>query len=379
MTNSWTKKALALCAAMAAATLSLTACGGSSDTLKIGMAIPTSGENAMYGEYMIKGAQLAVDEINAAGGLLGKQLEIKTSDSACEAGQATSAANDLVTEEIVVSMGGYCSGATLPTIDIFSKANIPMIIPAANSNSLVETPRDNVFLVNGVGSDQAKMGYDWTQKNGYKSLLVIDDKTDYSVGVSTYYQQFAKEAGATIDSISLNPKEKDFSGQVAEILKHDSFYFTGYAEAAGLLIKQSLEAGYSGGILVADGSVDVLTGSTVGQPKASEVIYGTFSVTPDMIDDGGAFISTYKAKFGNEEPGPYVIQTYDSVKLWAQAVTEAGSVEMDAVDAVLHKIEYDGLTGPISFNADGSRKKSPFVIVKVSEDNTFKLFDDMAS
>jgi branched-chain amino acid transport system substrate-binding protein len=133
----------------AAVAMLLSACGGgllgsdndsgaSSDgPILLGMITPLSGSSAAIGPYMKNGAQLAIDEINAKGGVDGRKLELRVEDGACDAKTATAAANKLVTQKIAVSVGGYCSGATLPTLPIFDKAGVPMLIPAANSNELV--------------------------------------------------------------------------------------------------------------------------------------------------------------------------------------------------------------------------------------------------
>ncbi|MEP6799023.1 MAG: ABC transporter substrate-binding protein, partial [Lapillicoccus sp.] len=105
--------------------------GGATDSgpIKLGMVVPISGSSAPTGAYMKNGAQLAVDEINAAGGVLkGRKLELLVEDEACDAQQAVASANKVVSAGVVVSVGGYCSGATLPTLPIFQKANVPMII-----------------------------------------------------------------------------------------------------------------------------------------------------------------------------------------------------------------------------------------------------------
>src|SRR5690606_30329423 len=145
--NKARKGLLAPLAAAAVMALALTGCSGGlagGDTegdaegaIKIGMLAPFSGSEAAFGDYMKFGAQLAINQINADGGIDGRDLELITEDDACDATTAASAANKLVTAGVVASVGGYCSGATQPTLPIFGDANIPMVIPAANSNALV--------------------------------------------------------------------------------------------------------------------------------------------------------------------------------------------------------------------------------------------------
>src|SRR6478752_7910165 len=154
------------------------------DPIILGMLIPQSGSEAAIGPYMSNAAQLALDEINAKGGVLGRKLELKTADDACDAQSAAAGANKLVTEGVDISVGGYCSGATLPTLPIFGKANIPMIIPAANSQELVDQKLKHVFLINGTGSQQAGAAEKWIAKQGAKSVVLMHDNTSYSKDIA---------------------------------------------------------------------------------------------------------------------------------------------------------------------------------------------------
>ncbi|MBE3073819.1 MAG: ABC transporter substrate-binding protein, partial [Actinobacteria bacterium] len=157
-----------------------------SGPIKIGMVVPISGSSAPTGAYMKNVAQLAVDEINKAGGVLkGRKLELMVEDEACDAQQAVASANKVVSAGVVVSVGGYCSGATLPTLPIFQKANIPMIIPAANSQELVKQGLANVFMINGTGKQQSTTALAFMKKSGFATVALVDDNTSYSKDITT--------------------------------------------------------------------------------------------------------------------------------------------------------------------------------------------------
>ncbi|MDR1236632.1 MAG: branched-chain amino acid ABC transporter substrate-binding protein, partial [Propionibacteriaceae bacterium] len=392
MTKSLTKKVLALVITIFTA-LSLSACGGgvagggggggqtpTGDTLKLGLIAPFSGSENMFGEYMRNGALIAIDELNAAGGVLGKQLELLTEDDMCDPTSAANAANKLVTDGVVASVGGYCSGSTLPTEPIFYNAGIPMIISVANSDNLLKDTKGNVFLIDGTGTQQAATALKWVEKNDFKKLVVIDDKTDYSANLAARFVEFAKAAGLDVTTDSLVPKEKDFSAQDDKIKSSgaDFFYFTGYVQEAGLLVNQAVKGGYTGSILLGDGSVDSKVAELAGLENCKNV-YATYTKTPDMLNDGGAFAKLYQAKSGGKDPGPYTIHSYDAVKVWADAATRAGSTEMAKVDEALKTTNLEGLTGPISFVENGSRSgEGGFVIVSNKDDGVFKLFDALA-
>ncbi len=188
--------------------------GDSTGPIKIGMIVPTSGSSAPTGASMANGAQVAVDEINEAGGVLdGRMLELVVADGACDAQQAVASANKLVSSEVVVSVGGYCSGATLPTLPIFDKAGVPMIIPAANSQDLVNEGLKSVFLINGTGLQQSTAALDFIKKQGYGTVALVDDNTSYSVDITTETEKQITEDGSAevVLNTSVNAGESDYS------------------------------------------------------------------------------------------------------------------------------------------------------------------------
>lgn len=369
----------------AAAVLVLSGCSGGlaggssgddeSGTIKLGMLAPFSGSEAAFGDYMKYGAQLAIDEVNAAGGVNGRQLELVTEDDACDATASVAAAQKLVTAGVKGSVGGYCSGATLPTLPIFKDAQIPMVIPAANSNELVG---QGVFLVNGTGTQQALAAVQWIDKAGAKNVVLVDDNQAYPKDLADSIE--AQGTGLTVSREHVNPKEKDFSANVNSILAANPDYvvWTGYYQAGGLLINQLRNAGYQGPILVGDGSVDAQLTAIAGADSMKDV-FGTFTRTPDMLENGEQWIADYKKVSGGAEPGPYSIQSYEVVKVMAQAMSDAGGTDYDKVVNALKSIkDMPLLTGDLTFAADGSREGGGFVIVAPTGDGgAFELKDDL--
>lgn len=386
--NTRVRRMLAAGALAASAAMLLSSCsgglagGGDSDSgegpIKLGMLAPFSGSEAAFGDYMKFGAQLAIDEVNADGGVNGSDLELVTEDDACDATASVAAANKLVTAGIKASVGGYCSGATLPTLPIFAGEGIPMVIPAANSTALVE---QGVFLINGTGAQQAEAVVKYAKKVGSKSVVLIDDTTDYSVDLANQVEEQAGDL-TIAKRESVNPKDKDFSANVNSVVgaNPDFVVWTGYYQAGSLLIGQLRQAGYTGVILVGDGSVDAqLTSLAGGQDKVKDVV-GTFTRTPDMLENGEAWIEAYKKVSGGKEPGPYSMQTYEAVKVIAQAMNDAGSTDYQAVlDALKGLKDFPLLTGNLTFAADGSREGGGFVIVEpTGADGAFVLKDDLS-
>ncbi|RNE62130.1 branched-chain amino acid ABC transporter substrate-binding protein [Cryobacterium tepidiphilum] len=353
--------------------------GGESGPIKLGMVIPISGSSAPTGEYMKNGATMAVDEINKDGGVNGRQLELLVEDEACDAQQSVAAANKVVSNGAVVSVGGYCSGATLPEIPIFQKAGIPMIIPAANSQDLVNQNAKNVFLINGTGKQQSSAALKFMKKQGYKTVAIVDDNTSYSKDINTETKKQIEEDGSidVVLSTSVTAGESDYSAVVRDIMqaKPDLVYWTGYYQEGGLIINQLTKAGFQGDIMVADGSVDA---SLVKIAGGADGVYATMTQTPDTIKGAEDWIANYKDKFGSA-PGPYSTQSYDAVRLAAEAIKKAGSTDGDAIIKALEGIDgFQMFSGPLKFTPEHTLSSGGFVILQV-KDGKFVLADDLAS
>jgi branched-chain amino acid transport system substrate-binding protein len=373
-------------AALAATALVTSACGqgvlGGDDKkdkgpILLGMDIPLSGSSADIGPYMKNGAQLAIDELNAKGGVLGRKLQLRTEDDACDPKTAVAAANKLVAAGTTVSVGGYCSGATLPTLPVFDRAKIPMIIPAANSTELVAQKLKHVFLVNGTGDQQAASAMTWLTKSGAKKVALMHDNTSYSKDIAVRTAaELDKPGGPDKSSLdAVTPGESDYSANVANVLKgHPDFvYWTGYYQEGGLILRQLRQAGYTGKFMVGDGSVDTKLVKIAGD-KAADGTYATMTQTPDTIQGAQGWIANYKQKFG-AEPGPYSTQAYDAVRVAAEAIKKAGSTDGDKIVTALEGINgFPLFSGPLRFTPQHTLTSGGFVILVV-KNGKFALQD----
>ena len=377
-------------AAVAATVLATTACGGilggggenTADTgpIKIAAVIPLSGSSAPTGAFMKNGMQMAIDEINAKGGVLGRQLQFDPEDEACDPTQAAAAANKAVSNGAVVSVGGYCSGATLPTLPIFEKANIPMIIPAANSQDLVNQKLPNVFLINGTGVQQAAAAVKFMVKDGVKTVALVDDNTSYSKDIATQTKKDLEADGNVKVALatSVTAGESDYSSVVHDIMgaKPDMLYWTGYYQEGGLIINQLKAAGYAGKIMVADGSVDASLIKIAAGTNANGV-FATMTQTPDTIKGAETWIADYTKKFGSA-PGPYSTQSYDAVRVAAEAITKAGSTDGGKIIAALQATDgFQLFSGPLKFTPEHTLTNGGFQILVV-KDGKFALQDELS-
>lgn len=361
--------------------LGLSACGGdltsggsgddSSGPIKLGMLTPLTGSSSAIGPNMRNGAQLAVDEINDKGGVDGRKLELTVEDEACDPKTAAAGAAKLVSAEIDISVGGYCSSATLPTLSRFNKAGIPMIIPAANSADLVAQKLPNVFLLNGTGIQQAEAAATFIKEQGATAVALLDDNTSYSTDITKRTEQDLQPMGIKVATHqSVTAGESDYSGAVNAVLnaQADFVYWTGYYQEGGLIIKQLRAAGYAGKIMVADGSVDPQLIQIAGQQNAQGV-FATMTQTPQTIPGGESWIKSYQDKF-DSAPGPYSTQAYDAVRVAAEAVRIAGSTDGDAVIKALEKIDgFKIFSGSLKFTPEHTLSEGGFDILVVQGDD----------
>src|SRR3954463_5942300 len=163
----------------------LAGCGQKSETIKIGVAAPMTGSEAAFGEQFRRGAEKAVADINAAGGVLGKKLELVVGDDACDPKQAVSVANDLASKGVVFVAGHYCSSSSIPASNVYAESGIVQISPASTATELTDRKLTNVFRVCGRNDDQGLLAAAYAADHfKSKRIAVVDDKSTWGRGVA---------------------------------------------------------------------------------------------------------------------------------------------------------------------------------------------------
>lgn len=347
--------------------------GSSGGEISVGVILPVSGNNATDGQDMKNAMDMAVEKINADGGVLGKDIKLEIADDACDPQTATTAANKLVSMEVVAVVGGYCSGSTLPASGVFENANIPMIVPAANSSELPGQGYDNLFLINGLVPDQAQTGADYFDENGAKKIVIIHDNSAYARDMADFAKKSIEANGGEIIAFeAINPDEKDFGSLMTKLksLNPDGTYFTGYYAAAGLMVKQFKEKDVPGLFIVGDGSysVDLIE---IGGADAEGVLV-TATPTANFIPGAEDFVTEYDSKF-DLTPGPYSALSYNAVNLLVNAITRADSTDSNDIrQAIKDTSGFEAIGQTIEFNETNSLSISNFHVMKV-EDGDFVL------
>ncbi len=335
------------------------------ETLAIGVQVPTTGSEATYGKDMANAVEIAQEEINQKGGVLGKQLTMIVGDSACDPQQAVNAASKLVSQGVVGAVGGYCSGATLPTLQIYGDAHVPFVITASNSTKLIPANPGNAFMINSTGDKQADKAVEFLEKKNVDSLAIVNQGDAYSQDLADLTRKAWESAGHKVVAYeTVNKGEQDYSAVITSIksASPDVVFWTAYYADGGTFIRQLRQQGYQGTIIVGDGSTSVQLFDIAG--KAAEGVYALSSPVAEFLPGAKKFSDAYRAKYGSE-PGPYAPLTYDGMQLLAWAIDKAGSTEPEKVIAALKSADgVEWLAGPISFTDQNTLGRSNFIVLE---------------
>lgn len=341
-----------------------------SGTIKIGVPVPLSGSYANAGTDILDGAKLIAAKINAAGGVLGKQIELVPEDDACDAQTAVQAAQKLVDAGVAAIAGGYCSGAALPELSTFHRAGLPYVLDASTNPRLTEMGYDDVFRTIGRDDEQGPFAANFMKNFLHaKNAAVIDDNTTYAKGLAQSTVKFLKQDGVdVVYANAITPGQMDYSPTLTRVaaLKPDVIYYTGYFSEAGLMVKEARQLGLKITLMGGDGTNDPTLMKTAG-PAADGMIITTAPLA-QFLSGATDFVDAYTKAYGNG-PGPYSVYEYDAVGITAKAIADAKSDKPADIIAALHKItDYKGVTGTISFDKKGDRAHAVYITITVRND-----------
>ena len=340
------------------------------DVIKIGHVAALTGPAAHFGKDNENGVKLAIDEINAAGGvdIGGKKmkLEMLSEDDQGDPKTATTVAQRFVDQKVAGVIGHMNSGTTIPASKIYSDAGIAQISPSATAVAYTAQGFKTAFRVMANDAQQGKVLGEYAVKLGAKKIAIVDDRTAYGQGLADEFEKAAKAAGAHIVKREFTSNnETDFNALLTGIkgTQPDLIFYGGMDAQAAPLKKQAKKLGINAQIMGGDGAQTPEFIKLAGAD--AEGMLATSPGTPkDQLAGGKAFLDKFKAKFGNEVQlySPYC---YDSVKIMVQAMQEAGSAEPAKYLPKLAAIKYQGVTGPISFDAKGDINNGAITVYSV--------------
>lgn len=347
------------------------AAGETTGDIPIGMYGSLTGDGASFGQSSREGTELAVDEINNAGGLLGgRKFRLLVEDDQSKPEEASNAVTKLITQDKVAAvLGEVASRRSLAAAPIAQRYQIPMITPSS-TNERVTQVGDYIFRVCFIdpfqGEVLAKFAYN--DLKAKRVAILKDIQQDYSVGLTdSISANFKKLGGEVLEPVSYTTGDADFKAILTQVRsqKPDAIFATGYYPEAAIIARQARELGMTMPILGGDGWVgDALKNGR--EALKNTYISNHYSAdNPDPIVQN--FVKSYRAKF-NREPDAIAALAYDAVKVLADAMNRAQSTEGPKVRDALAKADVPGVTGQLKMNAQRNVDK-PAVIQEVTYTN----------
>ncbi|MCV0394161.1 MAG: branched-chain amino acid ABC transporter substrate-binding protein [Rhizobiaceae bacterium] len=320
----------------------------------IATAGPMTGQYASFGEQMKAGAEMAVKDINEAGGVNGEMLKLEIGDDACDPKQAVAVANQFAGSGVVFVAGHFCSGSSIPASAVYADEGIVQISPASTNPAFTEErPGEGVFRVCGRDDQQGDVAGNYLVENFPDAKVAfVHDKTAYGKGLADATMAAYEAAGgkpALYEAYTAG--EKDYTALVTKLKDEgiDVLYVGGYHTEAGLMVRQMREQGMDTVLVSGDALVTDEYWAITGE--AGEGTLMTFSPDPRKNPDAAPLVERFRA--AGIEPEGYVLYTYAAIQAWAEAVKTAGGTEFDDVVAALNDGTFETVLGTLEFDDKG--------------------------
>ena len=332
--------------------------------IKIGVAGPITGPNAAFGAQLKNGTEQAVEDINAAGGVMGQKLALSVGDDVSDPKQGVSVANKFAAEGIKWVVGHFNSGVSIPSSDVYKESGIIQVTPASTNPRFTDRPDMwNVFRTCGRDDQQGEVAGTYLAKNFKgKKVAVVHDKTPYGKGLADETQKTMNKQGLKeVMYEGVNTGEKDYSALVSKLKQAnvDVVYFGGLHTEAGLIIRQMRDQGLNAPMMSGDGIVSSEFVSIAG-PGAEGTLM-TFSPDPRKNPNAKAAVEKFRKK--NFEPEAYTLYSYAAVQIMAQAAAEAKSTDPQKLAEIMHSGKtFNTVIGDLSFDKKGDITRPDYVM-----------------
>ena len=363
----------------------LAGCGKSADSnsVKIGLLNEMTGGNATFGTSSANGAKLAFKELNAKGGVLGKQIVAVIADNKSEPSESANAMTKLATQDGVVAVTGvFASSNAIAASSVAEATKTPFLaVGATNPKVTVDEKtkkvKDYTFRVCFIDPFQGTVGANFVLNTlkVKKAVLLVDNSSDYSKGLAEFFKvAFTKGGGAILKEEAYLQKDQDFKAVLTKVksLNPEVIYVPGYYEEVGKIVKQAREMGIT---------VPIIGGDGWDSPKLVELggaaaLNNTFFTNHYSVDDNSpaskAFVEAYKKEYG-QTPDALAVLGYDAAKLLIDAIQRANSLDKVKIQAALAATKaYPAITGATTLNATHDAEKSAVIIEMKDGKQIFK-------
>ena len=344
----------------------------SAEDISVAVAGPMTGQYASFGTQLRNGAEAAVADINAAGGVLGKQLKLQVSDDACDPKQARAVAEKIANAKIPFVAGHYCSSSSIPASEAYAEGGVLQITPASTNPTFTERKLWNTFRVCGRDDQQGTVAGDYVAKNFKgKNIAILQDKSTYGKGLADEMKKALNKAGTKEKMYEAYTQgDKDFNALVSKMKANniDLVYVGGNHTEAGLILRQMRNQGMKTQVMVSGDAIATnefwsITGD------AGEGMMFTFGADPRKRPTAAAVVKKFKDK--GVDPEGYTLYTYAAMQIWVQAVKKANTTDAKKVAEVIRAGKWDTVLGPISYDKKGDITTVDYVFYKWNKDGKY--------
>ncbi|MGL5206978.1 MAG: ABC transporter substrate-binding protein [Acidaminococcaceae bacterium] len=363
---------------------SVAGCGSSSSKeIKIGLLNEMTGGNATIGTAAANGAKLAIKEINANGGLLGKQIKAVVADNKSEPSEAANAMTKLLTQDKVVAVTGtFSSSNAIAAASVAEASKIPYLVAGAtNPKVTVDEKTKNVkkyiYRVCFIDPFQGTVAANFAAKDlkVKKAAMLVDNSSDYSKGLAEFFEAaFVKEGGTIVANEAYLQKDTDFKATLTKIKSKDLdiLYVPGYYEEVGKIVKQAREMGITVPIVGADG----WDSPKLGEIASTSALNNTYFTNHYSVDDTSpkakAFVEAYTKEYG-QKPEALAVLGYDAVYVLADAIKRANSTDAGKIiEALAATKDFPAISGITTINKTHDADKNAVVIEMKDGKQVFK-------
>ena len=342
-------------------------CADPGGPIKVGVYGDLTGQTSSFGQSTRNGAQMAADEINAAGGINGRQIQLVVEDDQGEPGKAATVVAKLINQDQVRALiGEVASSNSIAAAPNAQEAKVPMISPSS-TNPKVTQIGDYIFRVCFIDPFQGEVMAKFAANTlkAKRAAILFDSNSDYSKGLVQFFKQsFTKLGGQIVTEKAYGQRDRDFTGQLTAIrdTNPDVIYVPGYYQEVGVIAKQTKQLGIKAPLLGGDGWDSPQLWDLGGDALNGSYISNHYSVddpTPVIQD----FVKRFKAKFNGTAPDALAALAYDAMMVLADSIKRAGGTECVALrNAIAQTNNLKGITGVISLNAERNAVKPAVVL-----------------
>ena len=354
--------------------LGLAFAGTASAQLKLGVAGPITGGSAAFGAQLKNGAEQAVEDINAAGSILGQKITISVGDDRADPKEGVSVANKFVGDGVKFVVGHFNSGVTIPSSEVYQENGILEITPAATNPRVTERNMWNIFRTCGRDDQQGAVAGAYILKNFKdKRIAVVHDKTTYGQGLADVTKAAINKGGLKeVLYEGVNVGEKDYSALVSKIKasRADLVYWGGLHDTGGLILRQMRDQGVKAPLMGGDGITDDEFAAIAG-PGAEGTLM-TYGPDPRKRPEAKDVVAKFRAK--NFEPQAYTLYSYAAVQIIKQAAEAAKSLDPKKVaEQMKSGMKFKTVIGDISYDKKGDVTRLDYVVYVWKKDPSGKI------